>query len=91
MMVVNISYLSDKPVASALLCHLVGILCLYLLGGFFNLIASPVGCRSLNNEMLDGLDMGSYLKRQGDREVTPEPNEKVEDKNCTKQENVICS
>ena len=55
------------------------------------MIASPVGCRSLNNEMLDGLDMGSYLKRQGDREVTPEANEKAEDKNCTKQENVICS
>lgn len=88
---IDICILPDKPVASALLCHLVGIVCLYLLRGFFNLIASPVGCRSLNNEMLDGLDMGSYLKRQGDREVTPEPNEKAEDKNCTKQENVICS
>ena len=56
----------DVPITSALVCHFVGIIGLYLLQGTINLIGSPAGCRIHHDNKLEGLDMGSYLKRESE-------------------------
>ena len=61
------SIFSDEPITSALVCHFVGIVGLYLLQGTINLISSPAGCRIHHDNKLEGLDMGSYLKRESER------------------------
>jgi len=58
----------DQPTASALVCHFVGISLLYLLQGTVNLIGFPAGCRIHHDKMLEGLDMGSYLKREKEKD-----------------------
>ena len=57
---------SDEPIASALVCHFVGFAGLYLLQGTVNLIGSPAGSRIHHGNKLEGLDMGSYLKRESE-------------------------
>ena len=60
-------FIADKPITSALVCHFVGTVGLYLLQGIINLIGSPAGCRVHHDNKLEGLDMGSYLKRESER------------------------
>ena len=60
-------FIADKPITSALVCHFVGTVGLYLLQGTINLIGSPAGCRVHHDNKLEGLDMGSYLKRESER------------------------
>ena len=60
------SIFSDEPIASASVCHFVGTVGLYLLQGTINLIGSPAGCRIYHDNKLEGLDMGSYLKRESE-------------------------
>ncbi len=60
--------LSDQPTASALVGHFAGIVVLYLLQASLNLISPPVTCRIPNNEMLEGLDLGNYLRRESENE-----------------------
>lgn len=62
--------LSDQPIASALVGHFAGIVVLYLFQGSLNAIAPPGTCRFPDNEVLDGFDLGSYLKRGSDEENT---------------------
>ena len=57
----------DKQITSALVCHFVGIAGLYMLQETINLIGSPAGCRIHHGNKLEGLDMGSYLKRESER------------------------
>lgn len=64
------SLLSDCPTASASVGHFAGIIVLYLLQGGLNLVSPPATCRIPNNEILEGLDLGNYLKRGSGKEIT---------------------
>ena len=64
------SFLSDYPTASALVSHFAGIIVLYLLQGGLNLVSPPATCRIPNNEILEGLDLGYYLKSGSENEIT---------------------
>lgn len=64
-----LSFLSDCPTASALVGHFAGIIVLYLLQGCLNLVSPPATCRIPNNEILEGLDLGYYLKRKSEKEI----------------------
>lgn len=64
-----LSLLSDCPTASALVGHFAGIAVLYLLQGGLNLVSPPATCRIPNNEILEGLDLGYYLKRKSEKEI----------------------
>lgn len=79
----DICILPDRPVASAFVCHSFGIFFLYLVQGAINLVGSPVGCRSHDDNTLEGLNMGSYLKRQTVTEEEPDCNKEPEDVNST--------
>ena len=60
--------LSDQPTASALVGHFAGIAVLYLLQASLNLIGPPATCRILDDEKLEGLDLGNYLKTRPQEE-----------------------
>ena len=62
------SLLSDCPTASALVGHFAGIIVLYLLQGGLNLVSPPATCA--NSEILEGFDLGNYLKRGSEKEIT---------------------
>lgn len=64
------SLLSDCPTASALVGHFAGIIVLYLLQGGLNLVSPPATCRIPNSEILEGFDLGNYLKRGSEKEIT---------------------
>ena len=64
-----LSFLSDCPTASALVGHFGGIIILYLLQGGLNLVSPPATCRIPNNEILEGLDLGYYLKGGSGKEI----------------------
>jgi len=64
------SLLSDWPTASALVGHFAGIIALFLLQGGLNLVSPPATCRIPNKEILEGLDLGIYLKRGSEKEIT---------------------
>jgi len=68
-MVSVLSLLSDLPIASALVGHFAGIVVLYLLQGGLNLVSPPATCRIPNKEILEGLDLGNYLKRGSEKEI----------------------
>lgn len=65
----DIYLLPDCPTASALVGHFAGIIVLYLLQGCLNLVSPPATCRIPNNEILEGLDLGYYLKRKSEKEI----------------------
>ena len=77
-------FITDKPITSALLCHFVGIAGLYLFQGTINLIGSPAGCSVHHDNKLEGLDMGSYLKRESERnnKVFPEAEQRNIEEMC---------
>ena len=83
LMLINLVFFADRPVASAFVCHSFGIFFLYLVQGAINLVGSPVGCRSHDDNTLEGLNMGSYLKRQTVTEEEPDCNKEPEDVNST--------
>lgn len=59
----DIYLLPDYPTASALVGHFGGIIVLYLLQGGLNLVSPPATCRIPNSEILEGFDLGYFLKR----------------------------
>ncbi|XP_020606174.1 uncharacterized protein LOC110044940 [Orbicella faveolata] len=65
----DIYLLPDLPIASALVGHFAGIVVLYLLQGGLNLVSPPATCRIPNKEILEGLDLGNYLKRGSEKEI----------------------